>query len=223
MGHLHIRVWTFSHGAPTQTVPSVWNTLSCSLKKHNIHRLRLSCKVSSAGAPSPLSDPCSFNRDWNGLWLSFLGNTSKKKRNYLCVWLPWVLWLEGCLLHCAGSFTVALGLWQLQRRLGCSRTCGTLVHLPGMEPVSPALQGRFLNTRPLGKSWKHLTFDEIGKNEHELKDFSLLAHSKGHSLQMYMQMSINEIVATHKMCNYSFSFLFLGDWLQMGDLCWHTE
>ena len=31
-------------------------------------------------------------------------------------------------------------------RLSCSGACGILVPCPGIEPVSPALQGRFLTT-----------------------------------------------------------------------------
>ena len=31
-------------------------------------------------------------------------------------------------------------------------TCGFLVPRPGIEPASPALEGRFLTTRPPGKS-----------------------------------------------------------------------
>jgi len=30
--------------------------------------------------------------------------------------------------------------------------CGILIPQPGMEPMFPALQGRFLTTEPLGKS-----------------------------------------------------------------------
>ena len=44
----------------------------------------------------------------------------------------------------AGSPVVAL-------RFSCPKTCGTLVHRPGMELVSPALEGRFLTPGPPGK------------------------------------------------------------------------
>ena len=47
--------------------------------------------------------------------------------------------------HGLGSVVVAL--W-----LSCSSACGILVHLPGIEPWSPALQGGFLTTGPPGKS-----------------------------------------------------------------------
>ena len=33
-------------------------------------------------------------------------------------------------------------------RLSCSKTCGILVPQPGIEPMSPALEGRFSITRP---------------------------------------------------------------------------
>ena len=36
--------------------------------------------------------------------------------------------------------------------LRCSKACGILVPWPGIKPTSLALQGRFLTTRPPGKS-----------------------------------------------------------------------
>ena len=41
-------------------------------------------------------------------------------------------------------------------RLSFPKACGILVPCPGIEPVSPALQGRFLTTGPPGKSWVSL-------------------------------------------------------------------
>ena len=38
------------------------------------------------------------------------------------------------------------------RRLSCPVACGILVPWPGIKPVSPALEGRFLTTGPPGKS-----------------------------------------------------------------------
>ena len=37
-------------------------------------------------------------------------------------------------------------------RLSCSKACGILVPPPGIKPMSPVLQGRFLTTGPPGKS-----------------------------------------------------------------------
>ena len=56
---------------------------------------------------------------------------------------------------------VALGLgWQkltgsvsVLLRLSCSAACGILLPHPGIEPMSPALQGRFLTTGPQEKSF----------------------------------------------------------------------
>ena len=55
-----------------------------------------------------------------------------------------ILCREAEALECAGSVVVAHGL-------SYSATCGTLVPWPGIEPASPALQGGFLTTGPLGK------------------------------------------------------------------------
>ena len=38
------------------------------------------------------------------------------------------------------------------RRLSCPTACGILVPRPGIEPASPALEGRLLTTAPPGKS-----------------------------------------------------------------------
>ena len=37
-------------------------------------------------------------------------------------------------------------------RLSCPTACRILVPCPGIEPMSPALEGRFLTTGPPGKS-----------------------------------------------------------------------
>ena len=67
----------------------------------------------------------------------------KKENVFNCVraWLGhWDLSLQG--LH---SPVVAHGH-------SCPVACGTLVPQPGIKPECPALQGRFLTTRPPGKS-----------------------------------------------------------------------
>ena len=38
------------------------------------------------------------------------------------------------------------------RGLSSSMACGILVHLPGIKPMSPALQGGFLTSGPPGKA-----------------------------------------------------------------------
>ena len=38
------------------------------------------------------------------------------------------------------------------RGLSCPVACGILVPQPGIEPTSPAVEGRFLTTGPPGKS-----------------------------------------------------------------------
>ena len=48
-------------------------------------------------------------------------------------------------LGCAGSVIAA-------REFSCPVACGILFIRPGIEPESPALEGRFLTTAPPGKS-----------------------------------------------------------------------
>ena len=55
-------------------------------------------------------------------------------------------------------------LWFWHEAFSCSAACGILVHQLEIEPKSPALQGRFLTTRPPRKShlflynWKFVHF-----------------------------------------------------------------
>ena len=72
-------------------------------------------------------------------------------------------WHSESLLHHAGSFVVGqkLKFWWVSSGvtacgLSCSVACGIVVSQAGTEPMFPALQGRFLTTRPPGKSpWVH--------------------------------------------------------------------
>ena len=53
-------------------------------------------------------------------------------------------------LSCSGGRSLSAGSGALG--VGCSADCGILVPQTGIKPASPALQGRFLTTGPLGKS-----------------------------------------------------------------------
>ena len=70
-------------------------------------------------------------------------------------------WAPGCV----GSVAVAHGVQSTRalslrhassvavvRGLSCPAACGILVPQPGIEPTSPALEGRFFTTGPPGKS-----------------------------------------------------------------------
>ena len=46
-------------------------------------------------------------------------------------------------------------------RLSCPVACGILVPWPGIEPMSPALEGGFLTTGPPGKSQEQIFFRDI--------------------------------------------------------------
>ena len=73
-----------------------------------------------------------------------------------------LMYLFGCIrseLQHAGSLLHHMSLSQgipscgsRASRLSCFKACGILVPQPGIEPVSPALPGRFLTTGPPGKS-----------------------------------------------------------------------
>ena len=75
-------------------------------------------------------------------------------------------WLHRVLVAACGLFIAARGLlfscgtWVPEcvgsvvaaRGLSCPAACGILVPCPGIEPPSPALEGRFLTSGPPGKS-----------------------------------------------------------------------
>ena len=77
---------------------------------------------------------------------------------FLEFWFFLKKYLFGCMAH--GIFIIScriLTLWLTDSlvamlRLSCSAACGIYVPRPGIEPVSPALQGGFLTTGPPGKS-----------------------------------------------------------------------
>ena len=54
---------------------------------------------------------------------------------------------------CHGAWALkCLSLVAVAFRLSCPEACGILAPEPGIKPVSPALEGRFLTTGPPGKS-----------------------------------------------------------------------
>jgi len=69
---------------------------------------------------------------------------------HLFIWLPWVLIASRriCVVSCRSCCcrqtpVVAFGLSAGLCGLSCSAACGILVPWSGIEPVPPALQGRF--------------------------------------------------------------------------------
>ena len=56
-----------------------------------------------------------------------------------------------CIMQCLSLRHTGFSL-VAAHRLSCPTVCGILVPWPGIEPTSPALEGRFLTTGPPGKS-----------------------------------------------------------------------
>ena len=61
---------------------------------------------------------------------------------------------------CSSQAALELSSVVVVYRLSCPLACGILVPWPGIEPVSPAMAGRFLSTGPPGKSPGLITFKE---------------------------------------------------------------
>ena len=62
--------------------------------------------------------------------------------------------------------TWGLSLWPVDSlvvvcRFSCSMACGSLVPQPGIEPISPTLQGEFLTTGPPGKFFYTLLYNAL--------------------------------------------------------------
>ena len=79
-------------------------------------------------------------------------------------------------LHCIDSLAVACCL-------SCFTACGILVPPPGMEPVSPTLQGRFLTTGPRGKSLKYIFLMECDLN---LEENALISQGFGFLFKFFL-------------------------------------
>ena len=89
------------------------------------------------------------------------------------IWLCWVLvvalriFVALCRSFSGGLWHSSCNAWALDHvvpvvaayQFSCSVACGILVPQPGIEPMSPALQGRFLTTGPPGKSLALLLSD----------------------------------------------------------------
>jgi len=73
----------------------------------------------------------------------------------------------GSSLRCVGfSLVVVYGLSSCGAGgLSCPKPCGILVPRPGVEPMSPALEGRFLTTGPPGKFLSVLLEENTLKRE----------------------------------------------------------
>ena len=72
--------------------------------------------------------------------------------SFLFYWfIFWLLWVFRAVLGLS-LVAVLRGFSSCEVRLSCPTACGILVLQPGIEPMSPALEGRFLTTGPPGKS-----------------------------------------------------------------------
>ena len=80
------------------------------------------------------------------------------------------------------SLVVVPGLSSVALRLSCFVPCRILVPQPGLEPMSPALQGGFLTTGPPGKSLRQ-TFISIAFTVEFLINFE----SSEYEMMLYEQ------------------------------------
>ena len=91
---------------------------------------------------------------------------------FIYFWLCWVLVAArgisvlacGLLSSCGVQAPECVGSVAAARGLSCPVACGILVPRPGIEPMSSALESRFLTTGPPRKSLE-LLFSEVEKME----------------------------------------------------------
>ena len=143
---------------------------------------------------------------------------------FVYLWLHWVsadahrllIAVSGATLQspCSGfSLQWLLPLCSMVSRARGLSSCSAWVQLPrgmwslsgaGTEPVAPALAGRFLTTRPLGKSLD-LTFKEDSENEdHGIQSHHFMANrwgNSGNSVRLYFfgLQSLQTVIAAMKL------------------------
>ena len=84
---------------------------------------------------------------------------------YFEILLKYLIWLHqglSCDTHDLSLQPLDLSL-VVSRGLSCSKACGILVPRPGINPSSPALEGRFLTTGPPGRSPNILRYFILSK------------------------------------------------------------
>ena len=95
------------------------------------------------------------------LWISFSEGLTIWGYLVLFFFFNYLFWLHQVLVGACRIFVVVGGLISsCGSPTCCPMACGILGPRPGIEPMSPALQGRFLTTGPPGKSccgWMFLT------------------------------------------------------------------
>ena len=105
---------------------------------------------------------------------------------YLVVWVPGCI-MQDLLCWHVGSIVAA-------HRLSCSVARGILVPHPGIEPMSHALQGRFLTTGPPGKSLfsfhKNLNFVKLKPQLYDLPPKDCLMISPLKTVSKYSHIGI---------------------------------
>ena len=62
------------------------------------------------------------------------------------------IWVHQVLVVAHGIFVVDVGSFDVARRLSCCITCGISLPWPGIKPMSPAFEGKFLTIGSQGKS-----------------------------------------------------------------------
>ena len=110
-------------------------------------------KLSQSRVPTPYNkSQCIYTSHF----FCFSGKSFFKK--YLCVyfWLCQVLVVACRIFPCSVQAPEHVGSVSVEPGLSCVAACGILVPWPVIEPVSPALEGRFLTTEPPEKSLQNL-------------------------------------------------------------------
>ena len=129
---LHLLLWLYSQACFLKAVDGSIRLVSCLLS--NVKAPAIKCQSGHTG----LGPPHQSAYTPRGVFFFF--------NIYLFSCVGSQLWLVGFSLCQAWSFIVA------NRLSSCSAACGILLPRPGIKPVSPVSQGRFLTTGPPGKS-----------------------------------------------------------------------
>ena len=152
---------------------SFWNETTCSLFKWANHYFMRAC-----------------------LKYSSLNNSSSVflKIHSFISWLHRVLVAVHGIFHC-GTQTLQLCSVVVVCGFSCPSTCGVLVPRPGIKPVFPAWQGRFLTTGPPGKSLKQCILKEFNSHYPRITWWYLLYYDMTSSQHIiFTELKVKQIL-----------------------------
>ena len=131
----------------------IWKFLRQCLEECRLLLVNENCVSHRIPPPNILCEGCSFLTQDVCIW-----GTSRALLQVLSSSTFFILVVLGFRYGTQAFLVVTCGL-------SCLTACGILVSPPGIEPASPALEGRFLTMGPLGKPLKFSSYSRHGSRD----------------------------------------------------------